>query len=240
LTFKEFAKLSDEEQRAWGHKVLALEKEWLAREVAKRRAEWILVVGGKVIRFSSNLEKLPSKKEVYRIAKSLGFAPFLYAKEILIEESREVVGGSAWSQLSLSDFYPTIALYVGRSNWADSQIISQGKPIVADFDTGCSAFIVDEAAIDRSILSDIEFRLYSTHLNQSYDYRVCKIKVAVRTKEGKIKSGAFLIRLVTNWQQSPFRAINPARKALVGRELALRLLLNVLLKANEKETEILK
>jgi hypothetical protein len=40
--------------------------------------------------------------------------------------------------------------------------------------------------------------------------------------------------------KEPFCAINPARKALVGRELALRLLLNVLLKANEKETEILK
>jgi hypothetical protein len=45
-----------------------------------RKSEWILVVGGRVVRSSSNLEKLPSKKEIYQVAKKQGFAPLLFIK----------------------------------------------------------------------------------------------------------------------------------------------------------------
>jgi len=59
---------------------------------SKRKAEWILIVGGKVVKSSSSFEKLPTKKEVYRIAKERGFAPFLYIKDLLIEESEISLG----------------------------------------------------------------------------------------------------------------------------------------------------
>jgi hypothetical protein len=239
LTFQEFVEFSEEEQIAWGHEVLALEKGWLDEQIAKRNAEWILVVGGKVVKSSSNLEKLPSKEEIYRIARERGFAPFVYTRELLIEESAEAFRSCSWSRLSLSDFYPTIGFFIGRSDWGDTRIISEGKQIVADFDTGCPALIVNETEIDERVLSGIESRLFSTHLDRSYDYRACKVKVAVQTKEGRIKAQPFLIRLVRNWRQSAFCAINPERKALAGRELCLRLLVNVLLKADTKETEII-
>jgi hypothetical protein len=51
--------------------------------LAIRKAEWMLVVGGKVINASSNLERLPAKKEIYRIAKARGFAPLLFIKDFL-------------------------------------------------------------------------------------------------------------------------------------------------------------
>jgi hypothetical protein len=82
LTFREFINHSEDEQRAWRHRVLDLEEAWLAEQLARRKAEWILVVGGKIIKSSSNLEKLPTKKEIYRIARELGFAPFLFIKDI--------------------------------------------------------------------------------------------------------------------------------------------------------------
>ena len=95
LTFKDFVKLSDDEQRAWRHRILDLEEKWLVGQLAKRKAEWILVVGDKVVKSSPSLEKLPTKKEVYRIAKDRGFAPFLYIKDLLIEESEVSSGNSS-------------------------------------------------------------------------------------------------------------------------------------------------
>lgn len=116
----------------------------------------------------------------------------------------------------------------------------KGRHVVADFDTGCPVLVFDEAEIDETILSDMELQLSSLYLNQPYDYRLGQVKVAVLTKDGKLKAMPFLIRLVRKWRKSPFCAINPARKALVGRDLALRRLLNLLLKSDEKKTEILK
>lgn len=83
MTFKEFVKLSEDEQRAWRHQALDLEEDRLAEQLAHKNAEWLLVVGGKVVKSSSNLEKLPTKKEIYRIAKARGFAPLLFIKDIL-------------------------------------------------------------------------------------------------------------------------------------------------------------
>jgi len=111
LTFKDFVKLSDDEQRAWRHRILDLEEKWLVGQLAKRKAEWILVVGDKVVKSSPSLEKLPTKKEVYRIAKDRGFAPFLYIKDLLIEESEVSSGNSSWSRIAIDDFYPTIEFY---------------------------------------------------------------------------------------------------------------------------------
>jgi len=62
LMFKDFIRLSDDEQRAWRHSVLDLEEKWLVGQLAKRKAEWILVVGGNIVKASSSLEKLPAKK----------------------------------------------------------------------------------------------------------------------------------------------------------------------------------
>jgi len=95
LTFKDFVKLSDDEQRDWRHRVLDSEEKWLVGQLAKRKAEWILVVGGNVVKASSSLEKLPAKKEIYRIAREQGFAPFLYIKDLLIEESEVSSGNSS-------------------------------------------------------------------------------------------------------------------------------------------------
>jgi hypothetical protein len=122
LAFKEFAKFSEEEQRAWRHQVLDLEEEWLAEQLAKRKAEWILVVGGKIIKASSKLEELPSKKEIYRIAKARGFAPLLFIKDFLIEESGTTWGSSSWSRISSNDYYPTITFYIGSYfTWQESR-----------------------------------------------------------------------------------------------------------------------
>ncbi|MDZ7364088.1 MAG: hypothetical protein ONB46_25745 [candidate division KSB1 bacterium] len=164
-------------------------------------------------------------------------APFIFVKDILIEELEgEYSKSSAWSKISPSDFYPAITLY----SWSDEQIVLKGRHVVADFDTGCPVLVFDEAEIDETILSDMELQLSSLYLNQPYDYRLGQVKVAVLTKDGKLKAMPFLIRLVRKWRKSPFCAINPARKALVGRDLALRRLLNLLLKSDEKKTEILK
>jgi hypothetical protein len=196
--------------------------------------------GGKVVKSSSSLEKLPTKKEVYRIAKERGFAPFLYLKDLLIEESEVTLGNSSWSRLSMDDYYPTIEFYIGRPEWQDTKVVLSGKQLIADFDTGCPAVLVNEKEIDENVLGGFEFEATGKHLSRCYDYRVCNARLAVLTKEGKVKARSFLIRVVHNRQESPFCSINPARKALVGRELVLRLLLNILLKADEKETEILK
>jgi hypothetical protein len=105
LTFKDFVKLSDDEQRAWRHRVLDFEEKWLIGQLTKRNAEWILIVGGKVVKSSSSLEKLPAKKEIYRIAQKKGFAPFLYIKDLLIEESKVSSGNSSWSRIAIDDFF---------------------------------------------------------------------------------------------------------------------------------------
>lgn len=86
LSFDEFINLSAHEQRNWRHQILKEKKEWLSKQLVAKKAQWLLIVGGKVELASPSLDDLPKKQKIYGLAKSKGFAPFMFIKDPLIDE----------------------------------------------------------------------------------------------------------------------------------------------------------
>jgi len=235
--FDEFVKLDVNEQRKLRHQALRENQGWLDYQLATRNAEWILVIGGIVVRSSTSLDELPSKQEIYQIAEQKGFAPFVFVKDALVEEHNT----SKWALIEQDDYYPTVTIFVSAQNCTDEQLLECGKQLNADFDTGSPVIFLDLTVIediDIDISKHIE--ISNIHLRRTYDYVAPKVKIGVKTEQGKIKSDAFIVRAVANWENSPFCLPNPQRTALVGRNILLRLKLKTLLDGESKTTDILK
>lgn len=123
LTFEEFSQRKKAEQQAVHDEALLSHQTWIEGELRQRGAEWILVIGGKVERYSTNLDDLPTKSELERIGKTTGLVPFLFVREPLIEEVAPVSGApSPWSPISATDSYPTIRMLVGHAGTDDQTL----------------------------------------------------------------------------------------------------------------------
>jgi len=241
LSFDEFRKLKPEEQRSWRHRVLINNRDWLNNLIKTHNAEWLLILGGKIERTSATLDNFPSKNDVYQLAESKGFAPFIYVKNPLIEESVDLEGNTNWSNLAYNDFYPSISIFVGDKAADNEELIHPLNEIIADFDTGCPVIVIDQLElIKRDIAAGAEFEVSNIHLGMTYDFSLPQVKIGIKTLNNLYKSKTFRIRSVTNWKLSPFCIINSDRKGLVGRNLLIELELHVLLKGNEQVTQILQ
>jgi len=237
VPFDEFVQLSVNEQRKLRHQALCENRDWIDYQLTERNAEWILVIGGIVERYSKSLDELPSKQEIYQIAEQKGFAPFVFVKDALVEEHST----SRWALIERNDYYPTVTIFVAAKNCADEQLLECGKQLDADFDTGSPVIILDLTTVeDVGIDISRHIEISNIHLRRAYDYVAPKVKIGVKTKQGDIKSSIFTVRAVVDWENSPFSLVNLQRTALVGRNILLQLQLKTLLNGECKTTEILK
>jgi hypothetical protein len=136
ISFEDYLALSDEEGEKL--KLLAYEKyqNWIYDELARRRARWLLVCGGEIIAWSPTLDDYPARDKRHSIGKQLGYAPWTFIANPVIEESY-------WAALPDTDFYPTISIAFGAENWSQEDVIKKGIKFDADLDTGSGNIMLD-------------------------------------------------------------------------------------------------
>jgi len=83
--------------------------EWIAQELERFQARWMLVCGGKVIESSPTLRKYPRREKVRLVGEQYGLMPFVFVKGPMIEES-------IWTVLPHHDSYPTLPITVAAEN----------------------------------------------------------------------------------------------------------------------------
>ena len=237
MSFEEFSQLTEEEHWKILKKVFEEKKAWIEEQLKAHQAEWMLVIGGKVEQVSSTLDDLPTKAEVYEIGKAKGFAPYLFVRDVLIEE----ITSSPWSQITEKDYYPTIQVYVGKQEWDNEKFNVAENILTSDFDTGSPVIILDkDKLVEHDWIEDSEVKIIGSHLGRAYGYFLPKLKLGCKTASGEMKSGVFRVRAVRNWSESSFCQVKPERYGLIGRNLLIELSLHLLLKGDEKKTVILK
>jgi hypothetical protein len=108
MPFEEFEKLSEAEKSETRWQAFSRNQQWINEQLRKYRAEWIVVLGGKVEKFSPTLNDLRTKTEIKKMGREKGLAPFLFIREPLIEEIKiESATQAPWAALD-DDSYPAI------------------------------------------------------------------------------------------------------------------------------------
>lgn len=235
ISFEDYLALSDEEGEKL--KLLAYEKYqyWIYYELASRRARWMLVCGGKIIEWSSKLDDYPSNEKREALGKQIGYAPWTFIANPVIEETY-------WAAVAADDFYPSVSITVGAKSCEEEKITQAGLQFDADLDTGSGNIILDYSLIrSKNIIENQYGKIAESgkHLGFPYTCHVLPVKIAIIDESGKLTSRIMSAYCVRNWGQSPFCFVNPIRKALVGRSLLYEFPLRVELDGGNRTTKIL-
>lgn len=130
IPYDEYLRFSNQEREDLQWRVYREHHEWTEKELKTRRAQWMIVCGGKIVEFSRTLDNFPTSENLEALGKERGFIPFVFVPKPLIEES-------PWSVLDEDDFYPTLTLSVAGKDQKGSTTVN------ADLDTGSPHLFVD-------------------------------------------------------------------------------------------------
>ena len=227
MTFKEYMKLDEERVRNLQLRTLREKEKWIEENIKNRGADWIVVCGGEVVKWSSDIEEYPTKDELKRIGKKYNRIPFVFFDLPLIEEC-------GWSKTKhKDDYYPSVNVTINGKN--------RNLDIISDFDTGTrGVFLNLDELINYGIvnrLDSYDFPMKERHLKRDYVAYIKRVKISVGVEKGKTDSLEFKSYCVSNWQKSPFCLINPDRKALIGRSILFKFKLKIELDGKEKATK---
>ena len=207
---------------------------WIATELEQRKAAWILVCGGKVIEASPSMRNYPEDEKLMALGDQHGVIPFVFVKEMAIEES-------LWSALPDNDFYPTLSLTLAALDTQPSEIASTGIEISADFDSGSPSLLLDyDRLVAHGIIqaAPISQTQYHRHLGQVFQYHLRNLLIGVRTINGAFLTQPTKATCIRNWRESPLCLVNPQREALAGRNLLLEFPLRMELDGATKSTRV--
>jgi len=147
IPFSEYLAMPLEERHAI--QISAYEKysEWIAQELERFQARWILVCGGKVTESSPTLRNYPRREKVRSVGEQYGLMPFVFVRGPMIEES-------IWTVLPYNDSYPTLPIIVAAENENPSNLKTNGWLITdADLDTGSPDVLVDyDRVLEKGII----------------------------------------------------------------------------------------
>ncbi len=208
---------------------------WIAAELNQRKATWLLVCGGKVLESSASLRNYPDDEKLMAMGQLHGLIPFVFVKEMAIEES-------SWSTLPDEDFYPTLSLTLAAADTQTDQLANVGIEINADFDTGSPSLLLDydQLLAHRVVQAgQLNQAHYHRHLGQVYQYHYRKLLVGVLTAAGTFLTQSITTACIRNWRESPLCLVNPQREALAGRNLLLEFPLRLELDGATKCTRVL-
>lgn len=145
--FEEMAKLDIDTRSHIMQELQERNRQWLERKLQELGARWILVMDGKVLMHSPNMQGYLTDEEFLDLCSKTGKVPLLYLKLRPIEER------VAWHPtVYRNDAYPTIPLRVsnGGVSWETA----------ADFDTGALDVHLDANTLEKQ-------GLISNHLVKS-------------------------------------------------------------------------
>jgi len=236
ISFNEYLAMPLEERHAI--QISAYEKyaEWIAQELERFQARWILVCGGKVIESSPTLRNYPRREKVRSVGEQYGLMPFVFVRGPMIEES-------IWTVLPHHDSYPTLPITVAAENENPSNLKANGWLITdADFDTGSPDVLIDyDRLVENSIIAsqNVDEAHAHSHLERQYRFHIVPILVGVMTETDKLIAGVIDVFCVRDWAKSSLILVNRTRQALIGRNLLYELPLRIALDGRKRTTEIL-
>lgn len=219
----EYLEMSDEKKMRIDNRIWRKHRAWILKELKRRRAEWVLICGHRVVRSSASYEKLPTEKQLRRVAAKTKLAPFIFCRPSLIEES-------SWSSVGTTknpDYYPTIMLEINDVSWN------------ADFDTGAQVTCVSDKVVGIDFQSPRSAAVI--HNREYLAYRQLA-SVKIKDEDGlEVVKRNFPLKVIQKWERSNFVLVNKGRKILAGRDLLLNIPMEVRLEGNPKLcTRVLK
>jgi hypothetical protein len=235
IPYNEYLKLSDAERDEIQWRVYVEHHKWYETELKARRAQWILVCGGKVLEFSRTLDNYPTPEKLQAFGKEHGFIPFVFVPRPLIEES-------PWSALAEEDFYPTLKLHFAAKTQKESRPRATGFAVDADFDTGSPHLFVDYDKLAEKGVVGLRSQAeayFQQHLGEYYRFHIMPIQLIMIDENEKHYTKRMHAYCVRDWQRSPLCLVNSDRKALAGRNIMLNFPLKLELDGNRKVTRII-
>jgi hypothetical protein len=184
MTLQKYLSLSDKERKELVLDVQERQRDWINQQLHAHRAEWILVCKGKVIDFSARLNDYPSPERLMEVGKKYERVPFVFNRPPLFEET-------GWSTLEDHDFYPTLSVSVGAFQWDHATLLTRGKQLTADFDTGSPyLFFSWEWLLSESLVGSTSVDISQTwhHLGRQYVYSTRFLRIGITSEDGTAKS----------------------------------------------------
>jgi hypothetical protein len=229
ISYDEYLTFSDAEREALQWRVYHEHQKWGEAELKARRAQWMIVCGGKIVESSKALDDFPTPEKLQALGKECGFVPFVFVPKPLIEES-------TWSILDEDDFYPTLTFSVAGKDQVESTIVK------ADLDTGSPHLFMD---YDQLLEADaVDFRpnaeaFIQQHLGEYYRFHILPIQISIAAESGDQVMQRLHAYCVRDWLKSSLCLVNPNRQALAGRNVLLKFPVKVELDGEKKATRVL-
>ncbi len=231
VSLAQYKAWSPEERFQYLNNAEKVNAQWVARQLQKLNADWLMVIDGQVVAYDADVQNLLKPQEFNTLCqKHDNKYPFVFfnPRLFMIEET------IAWhTTKELNDAYPTVAVTL------------QGEPnetkVTADFDTGATHVYIDLNFLLQHGLLAIEAGDYereSLHLGKRFRFFAKLLRFSPQNQNGKLKEAVTTTFCITDWRKSPFVAINPNRIALVGRRLFHKLAPVVHLDFASRQTEI--
>lgn len=223
VSLSRFRETTPDERASLVRRAASIRAERIEREMRDRGAAWIVMVGDDVVAASSSAHDVPLPDTVLSMGAARDRVAYLFEASLI----EELPHTSKWSPLDDRDRYPTIPLVLHR----DPQ---SALRIVADLDTGSHASLFDAADFDAAAPTWFSGR----HLGEAFLWTIAAADIEVTPSGGEPVRRRFAIRLVRDWQSSPFVRIHAGRRALAGRDLLRAFSLELALRASVAETEV--
>jgi len=230
LSFAEYSRLTYREALELQNEVYKVSSN-LLDEAWKRGKRQVVICDGKIVYETESLEDIPNDT-ILELARKDNKACYVFSTSEMVEES-------AWIPIDEDDSYPTIGVYCGAVDSAESEIVESSPLISADFDTGNPGYkVFDANQLNGSIASFLPPLRHDTHLGRSYPYFQKAVKLCVKDDDGKIHSVVRNVRLVRDWIGSALLQVSPNRVGFIGRDLIRDLRIKVILDPVQKTTRI--
>ena len=195
---------------------------WITVEMKRHGYLW--VYWPEVVKGSKDLFEFPGETEIREIGKRHNLIPFAYSQPLLPEDTPAAGPEKNWSKtLYENDYYPTLKVQVNAHELVD------------DFDTGAVQTLVSDELIEKGM---INFSAQSTHLGVPFNYFSTKATVRIKDSMGVEQVREVVVAVVEDWENSPFKGVNPNRRTLFGRDLLRAFPFEVSLDTTKRVTRI--
>lgn len=203
----------------------------MVKRYLKMGSRFVVLCDKRVV-FSSDREI--SDEDIRELERKYGKVCYILTED-LIEES-------SWMPLGDEDYYPTIEIILGRTDWEAKEIFGHGLRVIADFDTGnpdIAAFSDEELSPLKVMVPRIMRR--AIHLGRYYDYYLLKVRIGICDASGERRCIQKTCRSVLFWREverNPFLLANPNRKGFIGRDLMIHFPFDILLSGKTKRSKV--
>lgn len=231
ITLREYKILSPAKKERYLREAEKLNQDWIENQFRKLKANWIMVVDGQIVLFGAKLKDYPEHNDFLALCRRTGKYPFVFINQraLAVEEH-----ATAWHETyEPGDAYPALSVTVsGNNKYFDTE---------ADLDTGAAdCYGALELLTAKGIIKTQpdEARLTSQHLNKQYVYFIKHLWLELVDTTGTKQQCRAMVVCVSNWLNSPFTSINPARTFLLGRSVLLELRPRLILDFANRCTEV--